>query len=47
LKSIDKNGETPVYQKTSTGNNGKFTFASIPVGTYKLEEQKPQQATKL
>ena len=40
LKSIDKKGEKPVYQKTSTGNNGKFTFGSIPAGTYKLEETK-------
>ena len=40
LDSIDKEDEKPVYQKTSTGNNGKFTFGSIPEGTYKLEETK-------
>ena len=40
LDSIEKKDEKPVYQKTSTGNKGKFTFGSIPVGTYKLEETK-------
>lgn len=40
LDSIDKEDEKPVYQKTSTGTNGKFTFGSIPEGTYKLEETK-------
>jgi len=40
LEDIDKLNEKPVYQKTSTGTNGKFTFGSIPEGTYKLEETK-------
>lgn len=40
LEDIDKLNEKPVYQKTSTGNNGEFTFGSIPDGTYKLEETK-------
>ena len=40
LEDIDKLNEKPVYQKTSTGNNGEFTFGSIPEGTYKLEETK-------
>ncbi|MDU5230355.1 MAG: SpaA isopeptide-forming pilin-related protein, partial [Anaerococcus sp.] len=40
LDSIEKKDEKPVYQKTSTGTNGKFTFGSIPEGTYKLEETK-------
>lgn len=40
LEDIDKLNEKPVYQKTSTGNNGEFSFSSIPEGIYKLEETK-------
>ena len=40
LESVEMVEGKPVYQKTSTGNNGKFTFASIPEGIYKLEETK-------
>ncbi|MDU0894222.1 MAG: SpaA isopeptide-forming pilin-related protein, partial [Anaerococcus sp.] len=39
-EDIDKLNEKPVYQKTSTGNNGEFSFSSIPEGIYKLEETK-------
>lgn len=38
-QTVENNSDgKPVYQKTSTGDNGHFTFASIAEGTYKLEE---------
>ena len=40
LESVEMVDGKPIYKKTSTGNNGKFSFGSMPEGTYKLEETK-------